>query len=32
MKTALSIAFACSLAALAAGPFVIDKTDPRQPA
>ena len=28
MKTALSIAFACSLAALAAGPFVIDKTDP----
>src|SRR5436190_19929691 len=28
MKTTLSIAFACSLAALAAGPFVIDKTDP----
>ncbi len=28
MKTALSLAFACSLAALAAGPFVIDKTDP----
>ncbi len=28
MKTTLSTAFACSLAALAAGTFVIDKTDP----
>lgn len=28
MKTAISLAFACVLAALAAGPFVIDKMDP----
>src|SRR5450756_2262843 len=28
MKTSISIVLGCSLAALAAGPFVIDKTDP----
>src|SRR5947208_1748800 len=28
MKTSISILLGCSLAALAAGPFVIDKTDP----